>query len=120
MSLKVKRGDIYFVELPAAVGSEQQGCRPCLIVQNDTGNHFSPTVVVAAITSKRKRELPTHHMLPENCGLTIQSCVLLEQLRTIDKVRLQNYIGRLDEATMKGVDRALAVSVGLRYEEMGV
>jgi len=116
--MRVKRGDIFFVDLPAAVGSEQHGCRPCLIVQNDTGNHFSPTVVVAAITSKRKKNLPTHQMLPDSCGLDIPSCVLLEQIRTIDKVRLQHYVGRLDDNTMKGVDRALAVSVGLLYEEV--
>jgi len=116
--MSVKRGDIYFVDLPAAIGSEQQGCRPCLIVQNDTGNHFSPTVVVAAITSKWKKDLPTHQMLPDSCGLTIPSYVLLEQLRTIDKVRLQHYVGRLDNATMRGVDRALAVSMGLRNEKV--
>ena len=113
MSISIKRGDIYFVDLLAAIGSEQQGSRPCLIVQNDKGNHFSPTVVVAAITSRRKKSLPTHQMLPGNCGLDIPSTVLLEQIRTIDKIRLQHYIGRLDNATMKGVDRALAVSVGL-------
>ena len=117
MPMSVKRGEIYFVDLPSAVGSEQQGCRPCVIVQNDLGNQFSPTVVVAAITSRRKKNLPTHTILPDNCGLDIPSVALLEQIRTIDKVRLQHYIGRLDESTMKGIDRALAVSVGLHHEE---
>jgi mRNA interferase MazF len=117
MPKPVKRGEIYFAEFTDTVGSEQRGHRPVLILSNDTGNIHSPTVVVAAITGRDKKPLPTHYLLPIGNGLDIQSHVLLEQLRTVDKVRLQNCIGRLDDETMKGVDRALAVNVGLAYEE---
>lgn len=114
MSFEVRRGEMYFADLSPAVGSEQDGCRPVLILQNDTGNQHSPTVVIAAITGKpKKTKLPTHYMLPAMRGLYIPSVVLLEQIRTIDKSRLQTYIGTLDEITMRGIDRAFAVSMGL-------
>ena len=117
MSLEIKRGEIYYADLNPTIGSEQSGIRPVLIIQNDTGNYFSPTVVIAAITGKSKKtNLPTHYNLPIGNGLEIPSVVLLEQVRTIDKIRLQHYIGQFDETTMKGIDRAIAVSMGLKYE----
>lgn len=111
----VKRGDIYFADLSPVVGSEQGGMRPVLIVQNDTGNKHSPTVIAAAITSQTgKARLPTHIELNANSvGLSRSSVILLEQIRTIDKSRLRERMGRLDEATMTAVDNALAVSFGL-------
>ena len=111
----VKRGDIYFADLSPVVGSEQGGMRPVLIVQNDTGNRHSPTVIAAAITSQTgKARLPTHITLNgPSVGLTKDSVVLLEQIRTIDKRRLREHMGRLDEKTMSAVDSALAVSMGL-------
>lgn len=114
MSLEVRRGEMYFADLSPTLGSEQSGFRPILIIQNDKGNQHSPTVVVAAITGKpKKTTLPTHCMLPAFRGLSIPSVVLCEQIRTIDKSRLQTYIGTLDEVSMRGIDRAIAVSMGI-------
>lgn len=111
----VKRGDIFYADLSPVVGSEQGGMRPVLIVQNDTGNKHSPTVIAAAITSRvDKARLPTHIALhAQSVGLTRESVVLLEQIRTLDKSRLRERMGRLDESTMAAVDSALAVSFGL-------
>ena len=111
----VKRGDIYFADLSPVVGSEQGGMRPVLIVQNDTGNRHSPTVIAAAITSQTgKARLPTHITLSAaDCGLSRDSVILLEQIRTLDKSRLRERMGRLDEKTMKSVDNAISVSFGL-------
>ena len=111
----VKRGDIYFADLSPVVGSEQGGMRPVLIVQNDTGNRHSPTVIAAAITSQTgKARLPTHiELSAQGCGLSRDSVILLEQIRTIDKSRLRERMGRLDAATMNKVDNAIAVSFGL-------
>ena len=111
----VKRGDIYFADLSPVVGSEQGGMRPVLIVQNDTGNRHSPTVIAAAITSQMgKVKLPTHIELHgRSVGLNRDSVILLEQIRTIDKSRLRERMGRLDKGTMSEVDSALAVSFGL-------
>ena len=111
----VKRGDIYFADLSPVVGSEQGGMRPVLIVQNDTGNRHSPTVIAAAITSQTgKARLPTHIQLSgRSVGLNRDSVILLEQIRTIDKSRLRERMGRLDPGTMSAVDSALAVSFGL-------
>ncbi len=111
----VKRGDIYYADLSPVVGSEQGGVRPVLIVQNDTGNRHSPTVIAAAITSRLdKARLPTHITLPSgSVGLNRESVVLLEQIRTLDKQRLRERMGRVDEGTMNAVDAALAVSFGL-------
>ena len=118
MQVKVKRGEMYFAELSPSVGSEQNGYRPVLILQNAVGNLHSPTVVVAAISGKpKKMNMPTHCYLPAGNGLDIPSVVLLEQLRTLDKSRLGGHIGELDETTMKGIDRALAVSLGLENEK---
>jgi len=111
----VKRGDIYYADLSPVVGSEQGGMRPVLIVQNDTGNKHSPTVIAAAITSQvGKARLPTHIELSgQSCGLSRDSVILLEQIRTIDKSRLRERMGRLDEPLMNEVDNAIAVSFGL-------
>ena len=111
----VKRGDIYFADLSPVVGSEQGGMRPVLIVQNDTGNRHSPTVIAAAITSQMgKAKLPTHiELTSRTTGLNRDSVILLEQIRTIDKSRLRERMGRLDDATMKQVDNAINVSLGL-------
>ena len=112
----VKRGDIYYADLSPVVGSEQGGMRPVLIVQNDTGNRHSPTVIAAAITSQMgKALLPTHIQLQgQSVGLSRDSVILLEQIRTIDKSRLRERMGRLDENTMSAVDSAIAVSFGLQ------
>ena len=111
----VKRGDIYYADLSPVVGSEQGGIRPVLIVQNDIGNKYSPTVICAAITSQmNKAKLPTHIALSApDYGLPRDSVVLLEQIRTLDKRRLREKMGSLDEKAMRHVDEALAVSFGL-------
>ena len=111
----VKRGDIYYADLSPVVGSEQGGLRPVLIIQNDVGNKYSPTVIAAAITSRMgKTKLPTHiDVHAERAGLSRDSIVLLEQLRTLDKRRLKERLGHLDEQTMREIDAAIAVSLGL-------
>lgn len=111
----VKRGDIYYADLSPVVGSEQGGTRPVLIVQNDTGNKHSPTVIAAAITSQiNKARLPTHiEIVGKSYGLTKDSVVLLEQVRTIDKQRLRERIGQVDNQMMNRVDSAIAVSMGI-------
>ena len=116
--MSIKRGDIYYADLSPVIGSEQGGIRPVLIVQNDVGNRFSPTVIAAAITSQRdKTKLPTHIQLEaEETGLAKNSIVLLEQIRTIDKKRLKERMGRLDEMSMDMVNTALTVSFGLAGE----
>lgn len=115
MEQKIKRGDMYYADLSPVVGSEQGGVRPILVVQNNAGNRFSPTLIVAAITSKAdsKAKLPTHIPLHATHGLGRDSLVLLEQVRTIDRKRIQEYIGTLDEDNMERVNHALAVSFGL-------
>ena len=115
MDTTVKRGDIFYADLSPVVGSEQGGTRPVLIVQNDTGNKHSPTVIAAAITSQtNKAKLPTHIELSgRSVGLTKDSVVLLEQIRTIDKRRLREHMGHVDENMMNQVDNAIAVSFGL-------
>ncbi len=111
----VKRGDIYYADLSPVVGSEQGGMRPVLIIQNDVGNRYSPTVIAAAITSRLgKTKLPTHiDVNAQRAGLSRDSVVLLEQLRTLDKRRLKERMGRLDEEMMREIDTAIAVSLGL-------
>lgn len=113
--MNIKRGDIYYADLSPVVGSEQGGLRPVLIVQNDVGNKYSPTVIAAAITSKMgKAKLPTHIDVPgEGVGLSRDSVILLEQIRTIDKKRLKEKMGHLDEVTMQSVNGAIQVSFGL-------
>ena len=114
--LNVHRGDIYYADLSPVVGSEQGGMRPVLIVQNDIGNRFSPTVIAAAITSQKdKAKLPTHIQLSsETSGLARESIVLLEQIRTLDKRRLKECMGRLDDEAMRKIDQALSISFGLQ------
>lgn len=113
---KVQRGDIYHANLDPVIGSEQGGFRPVLIIQNNRGNRYSSTVIVAAMSKKiaEKADLPTHCKVKEYAGLKVESLVLLEQIRTIDKQRLINYIGRLGKKDMKQVDRCLAVSLALK------
>lgn len=113
--MNIKRGEIYYADLSPVVGSEQGGVRPVLIIQNDIGNRYSPTVIAAAITSQKdKTNLPTHISVgAEGCGLAKDSIVLLEQVRTIDKKRLKEKMGSLDMTSMGLVDKALSVSFGL-------
>lgn len=116
--ISVKRGDIYYADLSPVVGSEQGGLRPVLIIQNDIGNRYSPTVIAAAITSRMgKTRLPTHiDIYSEKAGLAKDSVILLEQIRTLDKRRLKEKMGHLDEAVMSRVNTAIAVSFGLGGE----
>ena len=115
MSGTYLRGDLYYADLGRGIGSEQKGSRPVVIIQNNVGNRHSPTVIIAAITSKAdiKAKLPTHYYLDAGNGLALPSLVLLEQIRTVDKRRLSGYIGRLDERHIRGINHALAVSIGL-------
>ena len=114
-ALNIKRGDIYYADLSPVVGSEQGGVRPVLIVQNNVGNRFSPTVIAAAITSQQsKAKLPTHIPLYSGTsGLSKDSVVLLEQVRTIDKRRLKEKMGTVDEASMNAINNAISISFGL-------
>ena len=111
----MKRGDVYYADLRPVVGSEQGGIRPVLIIQNDVGNRHSPTIICAAITSKmNKAKLPTHIELPaERYHMVKDSVILLEQLRTIDKLRLKDKICHLDSSIMQKVDRALLICLAL-------
>ena len=112
---EISRGDIYYADLRPVIGSEQGGIRPVLILQNNVGNRYSPTVIAAPITSKMgKSRLPTHVSLDKHTeGLRRGSIILLEQLRTIDKSRLRERVGALDTLEMERIDQALGVSVGL-------
>ena len=121
MESTVRRGEIYYADLSPVVGSEQGGVRPVLIIQNDTGNRYSPTVIAAAITSQTgKARLPTHIDLPvnESCGLSRNSIILLEQVRTLDKKRLRERMGHVEEGVMEKVDTAIAVSFGLPHDQL--
>lgn len=122
----VRRGDIYYADLSPVIGSEQGGLRPVLIIQNDVGNRYSPTVIAAAITSKTgKTKLPTHIDVmhesesAQNLGLARDSVILLEQVRTIDKQRLKERMGHLDDTTMQRVNSAISVSFGLEETAAG-
>lgn len=119
--MNIRRGDIYYADLSPVVGSEQGGLRPVLIVQNDVGNRHSPTVIAAAITSRLgKNKLPTHIDVPSlTSGLSKDSVILLEQIRTIDKQRLKEKMGHLDADTMTHVNDAIQVSFGLGTEQVG-
>ncbi len=112
--MTIKRGELYYADLSPVVGSEQGGVRPVLIVQNDVGNKYSPTVIAAAVTSKiNKAKLPTHIELPSSSyGLQRDSVILLEQIRTLDKRRLKERIGELNDVTMNQVDKAILISLG--------
>ena len=113
--MTIKRGDIYYADLSPVIGSEQGGMRPVLIVQNDIGNRYSPTVIAAAITSQKdKNKLPTHiEVSCGECGLSRDSIVLLEQIRTLDKKRLKERMGKLSNNSMDEINNALQVSFGL-------
>ena len=111
----VKRGDIFYADLSPVIGSEQGGTRPVLVVQNDIGNKFSPTVIIAAITSQiNKAKMPTHIEISANdFGLLKDSVILLEQIRTIDKRRLKEKVGKLNDELLAKVDEALGISFGI-------
>ena len=116
MRKAIRRGDLFYADLNPVIGSEQGGIRPVLVIQNDVGNHFSPTVVAAAITSRKaKNSLPTHILLENVPWLAPTSLLLLEQLRTIDRKRLRGYIGRISKEKMLEIDAALAISIGIGY-----
>ena len=112
--MQIRRGELYYANLSPVVGSEQGGLRPVLVVQNDIGNKFSPTIIVAAITSKiNKAKIPTHIELDASTyGLEKDSVILLEQIRTLDKSRLKQKIGQIDALKMRSIERALLISLG--------
>ena len=116
MERTIRRGDIYYAELNPVVGSEQGGTRPVLIISNNMGNRHSPTVIIAAITGRTqtKAKLPTHTEVKNFEGLDRESIVLLEQIRTVDKKRLKQYMGMMPTEAMARVDKALAISISLR------
>ena len=115
MSRTYQRGDMYYADLGRGIGSEQEGYRPVVIIQNNIGNKHSPTVIIAAISSRVgvKPKLPTHYYINAENGLELPSIILLEQIRTIDKHRLAKYIGRLSKEHISGMNHALAVSIDL-------
>ncbi|MBQ5562190.1 MAG: type II toxin-antitoxin system PemK/MazF family toxin [Clostridia bacterium] len=107
---EVRKGEIYYADLSPVVGSEQGGIRPVVILQNDKGNHYSSTTIIAAVTSRKKKNyLPTHIEI-KNPNLKRKSVIMLEQVRTIDKSRLLGYIGKVDEGTMRKIDKAVKIS----------
>ena len=114
--MMVKRGDVFYADLSPVIGSEQGGVRPVLVVQNDIGDKYSPTIIIAAITSQiNKAKLPTHvEITAPEYGLPKDSVVLLEQIRTIDKKRLREKIGKFNDDMMRSVDDALKISIGLQ------
>lgn len=115
--MRIKRGDVFYADLSPVVGSEQGGVRPVVIIQNDTGNKYSPTVIIAAITSQtNKTNLPTHVKITGDINLPKNSVVLLEQIRTIDKRRLRDKVGQLDKKVTKNIDKALYISLSLEYD----
>lgn len=117
MDKKIKRGDICYADLDPVIGSEQGGTRPVLIISNDIGNKHSPTVIIAAITSKQaKSKLPTHYHLSDTDGLPADSIVLLEQLRTLDKKRLGEKLTQLGESNMAEINKPLLISIGVSAE----
>lgn len=108
------RGDVFLADLSTSVGSEQSGKRPVLCIQNDTGNFYAPTLIVAPITSKRfKKPLPTHYLLEDADFLTSPSIVLCEQIMTLDKRRIKNYLGKIGEEHMESIGEAIRISLGL-------
>lgn len=109
----IYRGEVYFADLSPVIGSEQGGVRPVLVLQNNVGNRYSPTIIVAAITAQHKKPLPTHVEIQGIDALSKRSVALLEQLRTIDRSRLRERVGRLNDQVIRQVDEALKVSVGL-------
>lgn len=121
MERKIKRGDIYYAHLNPVVGSEQGGTRPVLIISNNTGNRYSPTVIIAAITSKKRKEkLPIHYDLGGVNGLPADSVILLEQIRTIDKIRLKEWVVQLDGMTMDAIITPLLISIGVKINRQQI
>ena len=113
--MEIKRGQIYYADLSPVVGSEQGGHRPVLIIQNDVGNKYSPTVIAAVITTRKtKANLPTHVWLNAECGLPKESMVECEQVRTLDKTRLKKFMGQVSQEVMKEIDLGLRISFGLK------
>ena len=110
---QIRRGDIFYANLEPVVGSEQGGVRPVVVIQNNTGNQFSSTVIVAAITARKKVRMPTHVQVNGIALLKQDSVVLLEQIRTLDRKRFLKYIGRITPMTQRKIDKALAISVGI-------
>ena len=112
-----RRGDIYCADLNPVIGSEQGGTRPVVVIQNDTGNKHAPTLIVATVTSKtrKKEQMPTHYLIKSNPAFAEPSVVMLEQIRTIDKSRIERYLGRASQSEMTGIDKALLTSVALQY-----
>ena len=113
--MKVKRGEVYLVDLSNGYGSEQGGVRPVLVIQNNKGNKYSPTIIVACITSRAysKHYLPTHYFIPENVGLKYESIVMMEQIKVIDKSRIIKYIGKVSPRFMRILDKKLLISLGM-------
>lgn len=115
--MKIKRGDIFYADLSPVIGSEQAGVRPIVIIQNDVGNRFSPTIIGIAITSKEKSKMPTHIQIDgTKYGLERDSVILAEQIRTLDKSRLKEKVGKLDKKTLDEIKRAIEISFGLRCD----
>lgn len=115
--MKVRRGDIFYADLSPVVGSEQAGVRPIVVIQNDVGNRYSPTIIGIAITSKEKIKMPTHLEIDgTKYGLEKDSVILAEQIRTLDKSRLKEKVGRLDKETLEKLKKAIEISFGLRGE----
>lgn len=114
MKKTVKRGDIYYADLSPVVGCEQGGIRPVIVIQNNIGNKHCPTVIVAAITSQHKKQMPTHiHLSVDECRLSSDSTIMLEQVRTIDKNRLKNFVSNITKEKMEEINQAILVSLGL-------
>jgi len=114
MKEQIKRGEIYYINLGDTVGSEQDGIRPCIIVQNDIGNLYSPTTQVIPLTTQSKKtHLPTHALISSTCGLNADSIALVEQLRTVDKSRLGAFVGCINKMEQIVIDKAIAISMGL-------
>ena len=116
----MKRGEVYYVNLEPVVGSEQGGIRPCVVIQNDVGNNCSPTTIVAPMTERDKKELPTHVFVSEDDSVSRSSIILLKQIKTVDKSRMKDFLGRLSEETMQKVDEALRISLALNKKEREV
>ena len=120
MEREIRRGEIYYAELSPVMGSEQGGSRPVLIISNDVGNKYSPTVIIAALTSKQtKRKLPTHYYLTGIEELPADSIILLEQIRTLDKTRLGELLTQLDKSNMEALEKPLLISIGISAERRG-
>lgn len=120
MENQVLRGQIYYADLEKTVGSEQGGVRPVLIIQNNIGNKYSPTTIIVAMTTRvhSKHNLPTHHFISSSVGLKHDSIILLEQIRTIDKARLREYIGTVGKEDMLQIERKLIVSLGINKYDL--